>query len=349
MRALVLCLAVVGLGVAAPVAAAGDAAFDTFRHDGPADARSPGPLTCAGGTATPTVGPAEVNPHLGRGDVNGVGAGADVRVPLWIDGADGCAASGGLRARIEALAPPRTVLLHNADYPVDCYGGAALTDVTACRAAYSPGAFGGLFVDDARGTETQAWTVTGDAAHPTYVSFPVVYMGVIDSFGSSTEQRCGAVGVCAARAADGRVQVVVTFLPAGVGTPAAPVYTTVGVPAGGDDDCCQDIEPDRDTRPVWYPSRPLPSRVTRGELRRGYRFAVHVRKRTTVTVRLTKGSTTIASAKIAGRKDGVRDTVLKLGPKALRRLGSSATLTVRRTGGTTNLMLLTGKVRVTGR
>jgi len=340
-------LALLGALAVAGVAQAAAPPPIVWQHDGSADPRSPGTLTCAGGgggTVTPAIGTAEITTY-GEDEV-GAGGRAGVRVPLSLTGADGCLAGGGTRAQVEVVAPTRTGLLSADDYGVDCGPAAALV---GCRAAYRPGVHGGMIVDDARSGTAQPWAVGGDATQPTYVSVPVIYEDVISTFGTSTEQRCGAVGVCAPSAAAGRVQVVVTFLPGTGGTPAAPVFTTVGMPNGGDVDCCGDIDPDPDTRPKWFFSDKLPTRLARKDLGRGYRFYVHLPKGTQASVALKKGSTTIASVKRAGKRDDIPQLVLKVGPKALKRLGSSATLVIKRTGGTANLLTLQGPVKVTGR
>jgi hypothetical protein len=341
---LLLTLTAAVLALAAPALAADPG----YQRDGPADPRSPGTLTCAGdaGTVTPSVGPAEI---VAGSDTLDAGGFADVRAPLSIAGTDGCAAAGGTRARIEVIPPPDTQLADWHEPPVNCVFGTA--PATACRVAYRTGDYGGLVVDDARGATPVPWALS-DAAQPTAIEIPVTYVDLIDSFGTTTERRCGPLGPCAPAAADRRVQIVVTFIPGDGGTPAPPVLTTVGMLDGGETECCDDITGPQNPRVKVQQPQPLPARTARSDLRRGVDFLMEVTRGTTVSLRLSAHGKTIASIrKVATRKDTM-SLVLKVGKVGLTRLGSGTqtlTLTKLRTGGSYARLALRSSGKAVGR
>jgi hypothetical protein len=232
---------------------------------------------------------------------------------------------------------------------VNCVFGTA--PAAACRVAYRTGDYGGLVVDDARGATPVPWAVS-DSAQPTAVEIPVTYVDLIDSFGTTTERRCGPLGPCAPAAADRRVQIVVTFIPGDGGTPAPPVLTTVGMLDGGETECCDDITGPQHPRVRVQQPQPLPARIARSDLRRGVDFLMEVTRGTTVSLRLTAHGKTIASIRKVATRKTTMSLVLKVGKVGLARLGSGTqtlTLTKIRTGGSYARLALRSSGKAVGR
>ena len=343
-----LLLGVALLAAAGPARARADDKI-VWQHDSSTELRGPGTLGCAGGTVTPQVGAAEIS-TVG-GDFS-AGGSAYVRAPLSIAGSDGCLAVGGLHAQIEVIPPPRAHLVDWHEPGITC--SAAGQPEKGCAVSFRTGTYGGVIVDDMRSGTPGPWPVSGTSDQPTYVEIPITYEDFIDSFNKpkSPEKRCAPAAPCPPDQANGRAQIVVTFVPGTNATPAAPTLATVGMLPEGEVDCC---EPSSDGPSGIVIDQGSVLHTTTFRLSQlkghGVRFNMEATRGTTGTLKLLVKGRTVATATATATKTRTLHLYLQPSAKERKRLRgrtTTGTVTLTRTDGRYSPFALRWTVKIKG-
>jgi hypothetical protein len=282
-----------------------------WQHDAGATPVVGPPVPCAGGaSATPTVAPLEMYAPADPDDL-ALTRSTPVRVTIAPPAGVACP---DVRATVEVVVPEGARLADWHEPPVRCDGA-------PCRVAYRTGDHGGLVVDG-------PWPLHGDGT-PLTLEVPVAYYAPL-----------GAAQ---------KVKAYVTFRPVAESfAPVPPTEVGVAMVAGGEGDgCCDPI--DDDPRPEYDQGAPLPTTLTRHDVKHGIRFRLEGTAGTKATVALrTRGGALIATTSRTARSRSVLELVLKAGRTGAERIKKpiAATLTITRRGGAYPELTFTRPLRI---